>query len=135
MSKVYVVTMSDYFETVICAVFDSPELAAKYVRAFGSGASGELEVEECELNPFADQLQQGFLPFTVLLDLGGKPVEAMPLSPVTREHPEGRALRIFARDEEHALRTAEHKWKKMISGLAGQGGRITVYTNPEMEEQ
>jgi|GEM_PF-3083725 hypothetical protein len=125
--KVYIVTRGNYFETSICAVFDSPTLAQKYIQAVTGGLREELAVEEWALNPFADQLENGLLPFSLKVNAAGKVVDIR-CQDVPFENQDDLAsgkddnlrLKLFARDEEHAKQMAHHMWKSRTAHAEDQ---------------
>ena len=122
MDKVYLVTRGDYFENRICAVFSNFKLAEKYIQAFGDLCGGELAVEEWELDPFAEQLQQGFKPYSVKMDKQGQTLQLAPqplpfadADSVCFDIQNNLQMKLFARNSDQAQRTANIKRAALIA--------------------
>lgn len=122
MAKVFIVTQGDYFENRICAVFNDRTLAEKYILAFGDFCGNELSVEEWDLDPFAEQLEQGFKPYSIKMDKQGQMLQ---LSPQTLPFADADSfcfdiqnnlqLKLFASDQKQAEITANIKRAGLIA--------------------
>jgi len=122
MAKIYLVTRGDYFENRTCAVFSSSKLADRYVQAFGELCGDELSVEEWELDLFAEQLHQGFKPYSVKMDKQGQTLQLAPqplpfadADSVCFDIQNNLQMKLFARNSDHAQRTANIKRAALIA--------------------
>ncbi len=78
MKIIYIVTQGVYSDYCIRGVFDSRELAEKYIAAFSeSQYCNTMRIEEWEVNPFKYELQNGYKPYFVRMDREGNTIEIM----------------------------------------------------------
>lgn len=78
MREIYIITVGDYSDYGIVAVFDSRDLAEKYVETFEGHY--KLTIEEYILNPFKSGLELGKNPYRVSLDKQGNISETIPVN-------------------------------------------------------
>lgn len=75
MKTMYVVTSGDYSDYGINAIFDTKELAEKYVGCFNTGRWNEMRIEEWSLNPNEVKLKEGRKAYRVKMDKQGNIIE------------------------------------------------------------
>lgn len=121
MTTVYVVTEGDYSSYRIIGVYDTEELANLRARLHGTN------VEEYELNSYADWLQKGWRAWFVSFSLGGimgdfkLQDDFVQTKPTYRKRPECVYMNVVASDESHARKIAQDKfaqWKATHAGVA-----------------
>lgn len=69
--KIYLVTSGQYSDYGVDAVFNSRELAQKFIDVFSHGSYNEMRIEERVLNPKEKEIRQGFKPFFVRMTKEG----------------------------------------------------------------
>jgi len=120
---VYIITAGEYSDYHICAVFSTREQAEAALPIFTSNYDYEWpEINEWKVDDIS-RYPPGFLPFTITMDNEGNTEQVERISATSFEHllngvmlPGSRCLfRIWARDEEHAVKIANEKRAQMIA--------------------
>lgn len=127
MTTVYVVTQGSYSDYHIVGIYSTREVAEA---AAGAETSyrGKPQIEEFDLDPFAEQLHQGLRRFKVAMDREGKSVVArITVSPndealddldtdgeVDRVDGVLRLL-VWARDDQHAAKIVNEKRAQIVA--------------------
>lgn len=75
MKKIYVVTSGQYSDYGIDAIFDTKEIAEKYIASFCKVGWEEMEIEEWDLNPHEANIKVGGKAYTVTMDKQGNALE------------------------------------------------------------
>lgn len=75
MKKIYVVTSGAYSDYGIDAVFDTEELAKKYIASFNKGGFYEMFIEEWILNPNKEEIKEGRKAYRIRMDKQGNTTE------------------------------------------------------------
>lgn len=126
MNKVYVVTSgSDDDFGGVDAIFTDRDLAQKYIDSFGEMHNDFNYIEECEINPFEFELNNGYKPYYVVIDKQGKIEECkISYSSSGFENENRRCgfyvtndiyVHVFAKDENHAIKIANEKRVQLIA--------------------
>jgi len=116
---IYVVTSGEYSAYGIEAVFDSKDLAKKFIDAFGNNYE-EFMIEEYELNPHSKQLKSGRKPFVVTMGKNGDCYDVHQTTHSYEFSEEDEMVGnymycyMFAKDEKHAIKIANEKRTQLI---------------------
>ena len=130
MKTIYIVSSGCYSDYHIDAVFDSKELAEKFVETFNENNMfhNQMRIEEWELNPLKKELKKDFNPYFVRMKRNGDTIEIggciYPSDYIEKETKldyEGNMLTyVMARDEKHAIKIANERRVQFIA--SGQWG-------------
>ena len=75
MKTIYVVTSGEYSDYGIDSIFDTKELAEKYIASFNKGGWNEMDIEEWCLNPNEEELKEGKKAYRIRMDKEGNATE------------------------------------------------------------
>jgi hypothetical protein len=117
MKKIYIVTSGTYSDYGINAIFDTKELAKKYISAFDQKYM-EMNIEEWNLNEF--DFRPGYKAYRVRMNKKGntKEIEWLYYHSQFSEDDNGISFTydnglmnctVFAKDEKHAVKIANEK--------------------------
>jgi hypothetical protein len=117
MKKLYVVTSGEYSDYEISAIFDTKELAEKYIDSFSLGYYTEMRIEEYDLNPNKAALKKGHKAYFVRMDKDGNTKEINILDcdygfddGISYTHDQKLMnVHCFAKDEKHAIKITNEK--------------------------
>ena len=134
MTEVYVVTQGEYSDYHIVGIYDDADLAARLIEGM-KDRFYHVELKTFTLNPGADSLRQGLIPFHVVMKRNGNEATASPdkdFKPYFKlgeseayARREGRdpsryhdvnAL-CWARDEQHAIKIINEKRLMALASL------------------
>ena len=125
MKEIYLVTSGSYSDYGVVAVFDSMELAKKYVNSCKKDYYLPTNIEVFELNPDKESLRNGYKAYQVRMTKEGDTVTVTQQegTPSTHsyfdKHDNTLVSHVFARDSIHAVKIvnekrlgvlAENKW-------------------------
>ena len=122
-NKVYLVTSGTYSDYKVDAVFESEELANKFIRSFKESYE-EFMVEEYDLNPQEKQIRSGFYAFFVRMQKDGDCIKVEKESSYygfggdrTYGFDVNKNLynHVFAKDEKHAIKITNEKRTELIA--------------------
>lgn len=118
----YAVSRGEYSNYQVIAIFDDKTLAEK----FRDSVSNPNEIEEYELNPYKTQLRKGFKCFRVVMQKDGSSETELEYFTDDdnrfdviqyRGEPEKQLrARVWARDEQHAVKIVNEKRTRLIAG-------------------
>lgn len=127
MEEVFVVTTGEYSDYSISAIFTDRDLAVDYINSFTSQNWYSFnDIEVYKLNPYKFELQNGYKPFTVLMDIEGKTLKCS-VSEVSNEwnHNNEKLYRInpnnemysyvYAKDQKHAIKITNERRIQLIA--------------------
>jgi len=125
MKTLYVVNFGVHFDHAIDAIFDTKELAQKYIAEFYNGdefGRKDMIISEWELNPNKANIENGEKPYTVTMDKEGNvEVELASASPLFNHtkysfyyDKDLMVCEFFAKDEAHAIKIANERRLKHI---------------------
>lgn len=123
MKKVFIVTRGEEYSSVL-GIFSSKQLAQQYIDSFEY--TGDFnEVEERVLNPYEEQLNKGYMPFTLCMMKDGSGIEIQPLTfPLDLDGEsdiscaklgDQLVFSLFAKDEKHAIELANKERLRLIA--------------------
>jgi hypothetical protein len=122
-NKVYLVTSGNYSDYGVDAVFESEELANKFIRSLKK-CYEEFRVEEYDLNPHEKQVRSGFFPFFVRMNKTGVCIEVYEESSYygfggdrayNFDVNKNLYNHVFAKDEKHAIKITNEKRTELIA--------------------
>ena len=126
MKKIYVVSSGEYSDYGIDAIFDSKDLAEKYISAFDQSCYDQMKIEEWELNPNENEVKKSRKAFLVRMDKQGNANEVewrdsafglrnTSLNISFTYNKELMNCYCFANDERHAVKIANEKRVQLLA--------------------
>ena len=125
MKEVYVVTAGEYSDYSVCAIFTEKKLAQKYIDSFKEERYNDFnKIEVYSLNPYEQELKEGYSPYFVRMDKEGN-VEECYISnsyySFTDKISYGFDIKnnlyyaVFAKSAEHAIKIVNEKRVQLIA--------------------
>lgn len=120
MEKIFIVTSGEYSDYKIMGVFDSKEKAELYIESFHG------RIEEYNLNPYNEQLKNGFKSFQVHMNIKGS-TEKYGVNCGNGNHDDNwfadnyenneihLVANMWANDEKHAIKIANERRVQYIA--------------------
>ncbi|MHC1627426.1 MAG: DUF7336 domain-containing protein [Candidatus Nezhaarchaeales archaeon] len=124
MSELYMVSQGEYSDYKICGVFDSKELAEKFIKSFGVHGYDAMFIEEIELNPHEKEVRNGFKSYFLYINILGDTRDirlnaSYPSFEGSGNHFTSRSNELmvdcFAKNEAHAAKIANERRVQIIA--------------------
>ena len=120
---IYLVSYGSYSDYSVCALFDSEELANKYIEL--QEYVSDYRIEEFTLNSFERRVRDGYRSYTVRMGKQGNTI-SIEMKDYQEEYAgfiywrdlNGEAMLLvdtFAKDEQHAVKIANEKRVQLIA--------------------
>jgi hypothetical protein len=123
MKYTYIVTSGEYSDYRINAVFDTKQLAEKYISSFKSSGYDSPEIEVHNLNPYKEEITKGYFAFFVRMTKEGECKDVhISTSSYGFDNPnagfdvnDNMYVHVFAKDEKHAIKITNEKRTQLIA--------------------
>ena len=124
MKTIYLVSIGEYSDYMIEAVFDELDLAKQYIAGLEDGYY-KRQIEEMPLNPFKDDLRNNRIPFLVTMTIEGTVIDVenkgIGFSPKDENNiafnltENWMYCHCYANDKKHAIKIANEKRTQYIA--------------------
>jgi hypothetical protein len=133
MKDVFIVTTGEYSDYRISGVFDSKELASKFIDSFAKDIFTEYQIEVWALNPYERELNDGYSCYYVSMNKDGSVEDVKQThydwgspKPLFRKDKMSFYAHLYAKDENHAVKIMNEKRTVALANNTWGDNRYTL---------